>query len=92
MRNIMLFGAAAIALTLSAASASAMGGGNLSPEQSPYAVIAPQTLQQSPMQEGRSAYTGDDSGYSSSYGVQPGYDAPQTLTTPEDRNYYSRGR
>jgi hypothetical protein len=86
MRKIMLFGATAIALALGAANAYAIGGGNLSPEQSPYALIAPQTLQ-SPLSEGRAVYTGGDSGFSSSYGAQP-----EPLVTPEQRNVYSRGR
>ena len=93
MRKFLLFGAATIALALGAANAAhAMGGGNLSPEASPYALIAPQTLQPSPMTEGRSVYTDPDQDYTSTYGVQPGYGAPQTFTAPEERNYYSRGR
>jgi hypothetical protein len=87
MRKIMLFGATAIALALGAANAYAIGGRNLSPEQSPYAVIAPQTLTPSPLSEGRAVYTGEDLGFTSSYGVQP-----EPFVTPEQRNVYSRGR
>lgn len=87
MRNITLLALAAAAVVLGGADAFAMGGGNLSPEQSPYALIAPQTLQQSPVGEGRAAYTGGDPGYSAGYGAQPVYVEP-----PEERNYYSRGR
>jgi hypothetical protein len=87
MRKIMLFGATAVALALGAANAYAIGGRNLSPEQSPYALIAPQTTSQSPLSEGRAVYTGGDSGFSSSYDVQP-----EPVVTPEERNVYSRGR
>ena len=90
MRKIILFGATAAALALGAASAYAAGGGNLSPEASPYAVIAPQTTLQSPMSEGRAAYTGADAGYG--YGGQSDDDAPRSPARPEDQNYYSRGR
>jgi hypothetical protein len=87
MRKIILFGATAIALTFGAASAYAMGGGDLTPEQSPYALLAPQTLQQSPMSEGRSAYTGRGADGWSGNGVQPNY-----FATPQDRNDYLNGR
>lgn len=85
MRKTLFFATTAVALAFGAAHAFAMGGGNLSPEQSPYALIAPPTTQFSQMSEGRAAYTGPDAGYSSTYGVQP-------VAPPEDRNYYSRGR
>ena len=42
MRKTILFGATAVALTFGAANAYAMGGGDLTPEQSPYALLAPQ--------------------------------------------------
>ena len=44
MRKIILFGAATAFLSLGAVGAFAMGGGNLAPEESPYAILAPQTL------------------------------------------------
>jgi hypothetical protein len=60
MRNVLLFGATAVILALGAADAFAVGGGDLSPEQSPYALLAPQTVPYAPMSEGRSAYTGGE--------------------------------
>ena len=48
MRNILVLGTTAVVLAFGAPSAYAMGGGgNLSPEQSPYAILEPQTLGQS---------------------------------------------
>jgi hypothetical protein len=75
MRKIILLGAAA-ALSLGSVNAYAMGGGggNISPEASPYAILAPQTLGPSWTNEGRSVYTGPDG----DYGAQPGYAAPAT--------------
>jgi hypothetical protein len=87
MRKIMLFGATAVALTFAAGSAYAMGGGDLSPEQSPYALLAPQTLQSSPTSEGRSAYTSRGPGSWSGNGVEPSY-----FVTPQDRDDYLNGR
>jgi hypothetical protein len=87
MRKIMLFAATAVALTFSAANAYAVGGGDLSPEQSPYALLAPQTLQASPMNEGRSAYPARGPHSWSGYGVQPNY-----FVTPQDRDDYLNGR
>ncbi len=87
MRNILLFGATAVALSFGAASAYAMGGGDLSPQQSPYALLAPQTLQNPPMSEGRSAYGSRGPGSWSGYGVQPNY-----FVTPKDRDDYLNGR
>jgi hypothetical protein len=88
MRKIILFGATALALTFGAANAYAMGGGDLSPEQSPYALLAPQTLHQSPTSEGRSSsYGGQGPGSWSGNGVQPSY-----FVTPQDRNDYLNGR
>jgi hypothetical protein len=87
MRKIMLLGATAVALTLGAANAYAMGGGDLSPEQSPYALLAPQTLHQSPTSEGRSAYPGRGPSSWSGNGVQPSY-----FVTPQDRDDYLNGR
>jgi hypothetical protein len=86
MRNIILTGAAAVVLSLGAASAFAMGGGNLSPEASPYAVIAPQTLAPQGTHEGRAAYES----FQSLSAPQPAYETP--AATPEDRTYFSRGR
>ena len=59
----------------------------LRPEQSPYALIAPQSLQNSPMSEGRSAYGSRGPGSWSGYGVQPNY-----FVTPKDRDDYLNGR
>jgi hypothetical protein len=87
MRKIMLIGATAVALTFSAANAYAVGGGDLSPEQSPYALLAPQTLQSPPMSEGRSAYPARGPHSWSGYGVQPNY-----FVTPQDRDDYLNGR
>jgi hypothetical protein len=64
MRKIILFGAAA-AVSLGSASAYAMGGGNIAPEASPYALIAPQTLEPAFGGEGRAVYTGPNA-----YGAQ----------------------
>lgn len=61
MRKIILFGATAVVLSLGAANAFAMGGGgNLSPEELPYALIAPQTLGPAGTNEGRSVYVSPD--------------------------------
>jgi hypothetical protein len=60
MRNVLLFGAVAVVLTFGGADAFAMGGGDLSPDQSPYALLAPQTVPDATMSEGRSAFTGGE--------------------------------
>jgi hypothetical protein len=87
MRKIILLGATAVVLSLGAVNAYAMGGGNLSPEQSPYALLAPQTLAPTGTSEGRAAYTGHDG-----YGAQEGYGAPATdadgATTRHRRHHY----
>jgi hypothetical protein len=59
MRNIILLGTAALALTFSAAGAYA---GNLDPHESPYAVISPVTVAPAAMAEGHAAYVGGDEG------------------------------
>lgn len=94
MRNLLLIGSAAAALTLGAASAYAV------PPNSPYATFEPQAVdgQMAPpaydeggpsllnpfgLFEGRSAY------------VAPGYIAdmaPWNAATPENYTYFSRGR
>jgi hypothetical protein len=62
MRNTVTSGAAAVVFVLSAINANAMGtgGGNLSPDASPYAVLEPQTLSPAPMTEGLAALTDED--------------------------------
>jgi hypothetical protein len=61
MRKFILLGATAAALSLGAVNAFAMGGGgNLAPEESPYAILAPQTLGPSGASEGRSVYVNPD--------------------------------
>jgi hypothetical protein len=87
MRKIILFGAAIVALTLGAANAYAMGGGDLSPEQSPYALISPQSTQHSPTSQGRSSYRNQGPGSWSGNGVEPSY-----FVTPQDRDDYLNGR
>jgi hypothetical protein len=57
MRNILLSGATAVVVAFGSADAFAMGGRDLSPEQSPYALLGPQAIPEAPMSEGRSAYT-----------------------------------
>jgi hypothetical protein len=83
MRKIILLGAAAAALSLGSISAFAMGGGNVSPEASPYAILAPQTLGPSWTDEGRAAATVND-GY---YGAQPGYAAPDSKGAAHHRRH-----
>jgi hypothetical protein len=87
MRNIVLLGTTAVVLTLGAANAYAMGGGNVSPEASPYAILEPQSVAPSVMGEGRAALTGGDPSF---WFGQSETAAP--LATPEERNYFSRGR
>ena len=91
MRKTLLLGATAVVLALASASAYAMGGGNISPEASPYAILEPQTLAPSTMTEGRAAYTGGDAGGWFGFRAQPPSSAAPAMT-PEERNYYSRGR
>jgi hypothetical protein len=76
MRKIILVGAAA-ALSLGSVSAYAMGGGNIAPEASPYALIAPQTLEPAFGGEGRAVYTSPEG--------QSGYAAP--AVAPTHRHY-----
>jgi hypothetical protein len=87
MRNIVLLGTTAVVLTLGAANAYAMGGGNPSPEASPYAILEPQSVARSIMSEGRAALAGGDPSF---WFGQSETAAP--LATPEERNYFSRGR
>jgi hypothetical protein len=86
MRNIILFGATAAFLSLGAVDAYAMGGGNLAPEESPYAILAPQTLGPSWGNEGRSVYTGPDAGN----GAPTGYDAPATDSGVRHKHHQHR--
>jgi hypothetical protein len=57
MRKICLLGGAVI-VTFAAANAYAMGpgGGDLTPDQSPYAILEPQTVMPSGLNEGRASY------------------------------------
>jgi hypothetical protein len=93
MHKIILCGATAVVLILANASAYARGGGgDPSPEESPYAILEPQTvapLAFAPraLKEGRSAFSGNDTDYSSQYS-----DHFAPLFSPEDRNSYSRGQ
>jgi hypothetical protein len=86
MRKIILLGAAAAALVLGAASASAFP--NIDPQASPYAVLIPESVTPMATSEGRAALVGGDAGAWSALGA-PAISAP---TSPEDRNLYSRGR
>jgi len=91
MRKILLLGATAVVLALGSAGAFAMGGGNASPEASPYAILEPQTLAPPAMTEGRAAYIGSDAGGWFGFRAQQPANAAPALT-PEERNDYSRGR
>jgi hypothetical protein len=88
MRNLILTATTVAALVLGSASAFAIGGGNIAPEASPYALLAPQTLGAPAfgggLYEGRSAFVGEQ--------AAPAAVAPWAVQTPEDRTYYSRGR
>ncbi|MGA2792047.1 MAG: hypothetical protein ABSE69_00720 [Roseiarcus sp.] len=86
MRKIVLLGATTIALALGAVNANAFP--NISPEASPYAVLAPESAQPPATTEGRAALVGGDAGFLSVFGAQPN----NAGATPEDRNSYSRGR
>jgi hypothetical protein len=44
MRKTLLLGTTVVVLALGSASAYAMGGGNVSPEASPYAILEPQSV------------------------------------------------
>ena len=90
MNKLTLIGATVAVLGLGLVSAHAMGGGNLSPDASPYAIIEPQVQAPLASHEGRAAYTNDQPGAWSNGYAQPGYAAP--VAAPEDRTYYSRGR
>jgi hypothetical protein len=57
MRKIFFRGTAGLLLVFAAIDANAMGGGNISPEASPYALISPR-FDPAPSVEGRSADTG----------------------------------
>jgi hypothetical protein len=86
MRMIPLIAATAFGVALGAANALAMGGGNLAPEESPYAILAPQTLAPYGANEGRSVYTGGDSD------AQPAYPASRRrhrtpVATPDGNRY-----
>jgi hypothetical protein len=87
MRKIIFLGTTAVALAFGAANALAMGGGDLSPEQSPYALIAPQTLQQPPIGEGRAAFTGDEQGYWAGH-----HAGRHSVARPDDGSDYSPER
>ena len=91
MRKILLLGTTAVVLAFGSASAFAMGGGNISPEASPYAIMEPQTLAPSTMTEGRAADTGSDAGGWFGFRAQQPPNAVPALT-PEERNDYSQGR
>ena len=67
MRNTIMLRMAAVVFVLGTANANAMGtgGGNLSPDASPYAVLEPQTLSPAPMIEGLAALTDEDAQASS---------------------------
>ena len=84
MRKIILVGAAA-ALSFGSVSAYAMGGGNIAPEASPYALIAPRTLEPSFGGEGRAVYTGPNA-----YGEQPGYGTPAVTPNSTMHRHYRR--
>jgi hypothetical protein len=58
MRKISLFGGAAAIFALAAANAYAMGpgGGDLTPDESPYAILAPQTVTPSWISERRASF------------------------------------
>ena len=86
MRRIVLLGATAIVLSLGAVGANAFP--NISPEASPYAVLAPESAQPPATTEGRAALVGGETGVWSAFGAPPNNGA----TTPEDRSTYSRGR
>lgn len=86
MRKIVLLGTTAFVVALGVASANAFP--NLSPEQSSYAVLVPQSAQPSAATEGRAALVGGDQGVWSAFGAQP----DPAAVAPEERNYYSRGR
>jgi hypothetical protein len=96
MRNTLLLATTAALVGLTAINAYAYG--NLAPQASPYALIAPQTVEPVPMTEGRSAYTNGDPGFLAIFGVQPNFGAQlghanhAPVVTPEDNTYYSRGR
>ena len=83
MRKIISLAATAVVFTLGAAAANAAGSGHdLSPEESPYAILEPQTAAPPAMSEGRSAFMGSDEGYSDNVVRQPHV----------KRNFHSRDR
>lgn len=87
MRKIILSATTVVALALGAGGAYAMGGGNASPEASPYAIIEPQTVAPLAMSEGRAALVGDDWRYAPGAGV-----APAPFMAPLPQNSVSHGR
>jgi hypothetical protein len=90
MRNLLLTATAVAALALASGSAFAIGSGNLAPEASPYAILAPVTTEPGApdlgrvAHEGRAAFTNDR--------AAPATVAPWAVQTPEATTYYSRGR
>ena len=58
MRKISLFGGAAVIFAFATANANAMGpgGGDLTPDESPYAILAPQTATPTWMSERRASF------------------------------------
>jgi hypothetical protein len=87
MHKMIVRGTIASCLTLAATGAFAFGGGNLSPEESPYAILEPQTVMPDTTFEGRSAFTGGDAGDLS--GVR---DAPPHRMTRKHRKHLLRDR
>jgi hypothetical protein len=93
MRNVLMAGAAAVALTLGASSAYAL------PPNSPYAIWVPQSV------DGYSGYGNDAGSPSLLQALAPGLNEGRSaftpsepvpygssVVTPEDSTYYSRGR
>jgi hypothetical protein len=79
MRKIVISGVAAVVLAASLTAANAAYAGNIDPRESPYAILAPQTVAPAPalIAEGRSAYVGGDQGDRAGYAVQhPFADCP----------------
>ncbi|MGO8835597.1 MAG: hypothetical protein ACLQE9_22655 [Roseiarcus sp.] len=87
MHKTLLLAAATAAFALGAGGAYATGGGNVSPEASPYAILEPQTVAPSVMSEGRAALTGGDPVFSFGFGG-----APAMLAPPPDQRSISHGR
>jgi hypothetical protein len=68
MRKISLFGGAAVIFAFATANANAMGpgGGDLTPDESPYAILAPQTVTPSWISERRASSYESDAAVSAS--------------------------